>query len=85
MTVELSADPERTVVIPLTATDQGSTSPADYSVPLSVTFNDGELSKTITFTATQDTDDDDGESVLLGFGTRPAGGGVRERDGRDAR
>ena len=72
--VTLSADPERTVVIPLTATDQGSTSPADYSVPLSVTFNDGELSKTITFTATQDTDDDDGESVLLGFGTSlPAG------------
>ncbi len=69
VTVRLSADPERTVVIPLTATDQGSTSPADYSVPLSVTFNDGELSKTITFTATQDADDDDGESVLLAFGT----------------
>ena len=74
VTVRLSADPERTVVIPLTATDQGSTSPADYSVPLSVTFNTGELSKTITFTATQDTDDDDGESVLLAFGTSlPAG------------
>ena len=74
VTVTLSADPERTVVIPLTATDQGTTSPADYSVPLSVTFNTGELSKTITFTATADTDDDDGESVLLGFGTSlPAG------------
>ena len=74
VTVTLSADPERTVVIPLTATDQGTTSPADYSVPLSVTFNTGELSKTITFTAAQDTDDDDGESVLLGFGTSlPAG------------
>ena len=74
VTVRLSADPERTVVIPLTATDQGTTSSADYSVPLSVTFNDGELSKTITFTATQDPDDDDGESVLLGFGTSlPAG------------
>ena len=74
VTVTLSADPERTVVIPLTATDQGSTSPADYSVPLSVTFNTGELSKTITFEAAQDTDDDDDESVLLGFDTSlPAG------------
>ena len=74
VTVRLSADPERTVVIPLTATDQGTTSSTDYSVPLSVTFNTGELSKTITFTATQDADDDDGESVLLGFGTSlPAG------------
>ncbi len=36
---------------------------------MSVTFNDGDTSQTITFTATQDTDDDDGESVLLGFGT----------------
>ena len=69
VTVRLSADPERTVVIPLTATDQGTTSPTDYSVPLSVTFNDGETEKTVTFTAAQDTDDDDDESVLLGFGT----------------
>ena len=74
VTVTLSADPERTVVIPLTATNQGNASAADYSVPLSVTFNTGELSKTITFTATQDTDDDDGESVLLAIATRlPAG------------
>ena len=43
-------------------------------MPLSVTFNTGEMSKTITFTATQDADDDDGESVLLAFGTSlPAG------------
>ena len=74
MTVRLSADPERTVVIPLTATDQGSASPTDYTVPLSVTFSTGELSKTITFTATADVEDDDGESVLLAFGTSlPAG------------
>ena len=74
VTVRLSADPERTVVIPLTATDQGTTSPADYTVPLSVTFNTGELSKTITFTATADVEDDDDESVLLAFGTSlPAG------------
>ena len=33
-------------------------------MPVSVTFNPGETSQTITFTATDDTEDDDGESVL---------------------
>ena len=71
--VTLSADPERTVVIPITHRPQsGADSPADYSgVPPSVTFNTGQMSQTITFTATQDDVDDDGESVLLGFGTLP--------------
>ena len=71
--VTLSADPERTVVIPITHTPQsGADSPADYSgVPPSVTFNTGQMSQTITFTAAQDDVDDDGESVLLGFGTLP--------------
>ena len=70
VTVRLSADPERTVEIPITATDQnGATSPADYTVPTSVTFNTNETSKTITFRATADALDDDGERVLLGFGT----------------
>ena len=74
--VTLSADPERTVVIPITHTPRsGAESPADYSVPQSVTFNTGQMSKTITFTATQDDVDDDGESVLLAFGA-PLPGGV---------
>ena len=71
VTVTLSADPERTVVIPLTATPQDGAAPADYTVPQSVTFNTGQMSQTITFTATQDDVDDDGESVLLAFGTLP--------------
>ena len=74
VTVILSADPERTVVIPITATPQGTTAPADYTVPTSVTFDAGEMSKTIAFTATQDNVDDDGESVLLGFGAPLPGG-----------
>ena len=41
----------------------------------SVTFNTGQMSQTITFTAAQDEVDDDGESVLLGFGA-PLPGGV---------
>ena len=68
VTVNLSADPERTVVIPLTTMPQGGAGSTDYSVPLSVTFNTGEMSKTITFNATHDTEDDDDESVLLAFG-----------------
>ena len=68
VTVTLSADPERTVVIPLTTMNQGGAGSTDYSVPTSVTFNSGEMLKTITFSATQDTEDDDDESVLLGFG-----------------
>ena len=75
VTVTLSADPERTVVIPLTHTPQGSTTSADYSgVPANVTFSTGDMSQTITFTATQDDVDDGGKSVLLGFGTTLPGG-----------
>ena len=68
--VTLSADPERTVAVALTKADQGGATSADYSnVPASVTFNSGDTRKTFTFTATQDTENDDGESVKLGFGT----------------
>ena len=66
--VKLSADPERTVTIPVTATGQGGASNSDYSVATSVVFNSGETEKTFSFSATQDTVDDDGESVKLGFG-----------------
>ena len=59
VTVTLSADPERTVVIPLTATGQGG---VDYSG----TFGSGDT--TFVFTAETDTVDDDGESVKLSFG-----------------
>ena len=71
----LSVDPERTVVVPLTATDQGgASSPGDYSgVPVSVSFAAGETSKSFTFTAKADDVDDDGESVKLGLGTLPTG------------
>ena len=71
--VQLSADPERTVTIPITATGQGGASASDYSVPASVVFNSGDTEKTISFSATQDTVDDDGEGVKLGFGSLPTG------------
>ena len=69
VTVTLDADPERTVTIPITKANEEGASGDDYSgVPASVIFNNGETSKTFTFTATHDTVDDDGESVKLGFG-----------------
>ena len=72
--VQLSEDPEREVVVPLTVTIGGRATGADYSgVPSDVTFASGETVKSFTFSATQDTVDDDGESVALGFGTLPAG------------
>ena len=74
VTVTLSADPERTVTIPIIRTNQDGASNGDYSgVPASVTFNNGDTSESFTFTATDDTVDDDGESVLLTFGAMPDG------------
>ena len=75
VTVTLSADPERTVVIPIEKTNQGGATTADYSgVPQNVTFDSGDTSKSFTFTAAHDTVDDDGESVRLSFGaTLPTG------------
>ena len=72
--VSLSADPERQVVVPITASNQDGASNSDYSgVPANVTFNSGDTEKSFTFSATDDTVDDDDESVKLGFGTLPAG------------
>ena len=75
VTVTLSDDPQRTVVVPITITDQDGATGDDYSgVPQTVTFNTGETSQTIPFAATDDTAVDDGESVMLSFGeTLPAG------------
>ena len=50
--VTLNADPERTVIIPITTTDQDGASSADYSgVPASITFNAGDTEVDINFTA----------------------------------
>ena len=74
VTVELGADPERTVTIPIAVTHNGGASTDDYSdVPASVTFTSGDRSETFTVTATDDNLDDDGESLTLRFGTLPNG------------
>ena len=69
VTVTLSEDPLQEKVVPISATGQDGATSADYSVPSSVTFGEGDTSKTITFAATDDTEDDDDESVLLSFGS----------------
>ena len=74
ITVTLDQDPERTVTIPLTVTNQGGATSTDHSlVPENITFNAGQTSRTFSFQADQDSDNDDGESVKLGFGSLPAG------------
>ena len=78
----LSANPERTVVITLVATNQGGATSSDYSAPNSVTFNSGETVQNVTVSVTQDDVDDDDESVKLTFGSplppRVTGGSQRE-------
>ena len=74
VTVQLIPADDRAVTIQLTETPQGGASSADYSgVPGSVTFAAGETEQTFTVTATNDSVDDDGESVRLGFDTLPSG------------
>ena len=71
--VELNAAPERELVIPITAMPQGGAVAGDYSgVPVSLTFGASDTERTFTVTAVDDSDDDDGESVQLRFGTLPA-------------
>ena len=72
--VTLSADPERTVTIPLTKTNQDGATDSDYSgVPATVIFNSGDTENTFAVSATDDSANDDGQSVKLTFGTLPPG------------
>ena len=79
--VTLSADPERTVTIPLLVTAGGTATTGDYTLSvMSVTINAGDTSATLTVTAEDDSEDDDGESITIGFGTLPAGVTAGTRD-----
>ena len=74
ITVVMSHAPGSDATIPIMATNQGDTSNSDYLLSAtSVIFGPTDTSKTFTFTATQDSVDDDGDSVDLGFGTLPGG------------
>ena len=72
--VSLSADPERTLTIPLTPRGQGGASSADHSgIPASVTFASGVTSQMFDVNAAADGEADAGESVWIGFGALPTG------------
>ena len=72
VTVELDQAPGREVVVPITSLALGGATAADYSgVPSTLTFGDADQSQSFTFSATADGNDDDGESVQLGFGALP--------------
>ena len=74
VTVELSATPAQQVEITLTATGHDGATSGDWSgVPSSLTFDPGDTSKSFTVTAVDDTVEDDGEMVELGFGALPEG------------
>ena len=75
ITVKLSADPERMVMIPISKDNQGGATSAGYSgVPENVTFNSVDMEKNSSFTAASDSFDDDVESVKLGFSSNLPGG-----------
>ena len=76
VTVRLSADPERTLVLPLTVAHHGGATADDYAgLPpgRTVRFAAGVQEAAFTITATDDALDDDGESLVLGFGELPDG------------
>ena len=70
--VWLNRDPERTFTIPIWKTYDG-VGVNDFNFPDGVTFNSGEIFKELTFTATEDQLDENGQQVGLRFGTPPPG------------
>ena len=69
----LDADPEREVVIPLSADYGNDATSADFSgVAGSVTFDSGETSKTFSVSTGDDFIDRNGRSATLSFGSLPA-------------
>ena len=74
VTVRLDADPERTVTIPITATRLGGVSRQDYSASRNVTFSSGgPLAQSVTVTASTDSRAEQGERIVLRFGSLPDG------------
>ncbi len=71
--VRLDRDPERDLEIFLEQTHHGGAADADYSgVPQSVSFGPGVRRQEFQVAATDDTVDDDGESVVVSFASLPS-------------
>ncbi len=74
VTVNLSADPEREVVIPIVAEAANGGRASDFTLTSqTVTIASGSTSGTFRVRATDDQIDDDGETVELSFGGLPNG------------
>ena len=72
--VELDSAAATQTVVPITATGMNGATSADWTgVPADVTFAPGDTRKTFTLMAYDDSVEDDGETVELGFGALPAG------------
>ena len=72
VTVNLVVEPAESLSIPVNATPQGGATDADYGgLPVILIFNSSDTKKSFTFTAISDGVIDDGESVILSFGTLP--------------
>ena len=69
--VRLDRAPGREVRVPLTTTRRGASSGDFSGVPGSVVFGAAQTVGSFTVTATDDSHDDDGESLDIGFGTLP--------------
>ena len=74
VTVVLDPAPERTVTIPIVAAPGDGADVADYDLSAtSLTFAPGEAERSLTVTAADDGDDDDGETLTIAFGDLPSG------------
>ena len=74
VTVNLSADPEREVIIPIVGTGKDGGSSGDFSLAsATVTIASGSTSGTFKVKAADDDFDDDGETVELSFSGLPNG------------
>ena len=72
ITVSLTKKPEREVEITVSAENVGGTSDTDYSLSATtLTFGSEETSKSFTFSANTDSDEETGNKVRLSFGTLP--------------
>ena len=75
LTLQLTAPPKRGIEIVMQVIPQGSTSLADYTAePTNISFDANATTATLTFTAIDDSFDDDGESVKLEPDLRLPGG-----------
>ena len=74
VTVQLSDPAPQRLVIPITARGMSGATTDDWSgVPSALIFSTGDVEQSFEVVAVDDTVEDDGEMVALGFGTLPAG------------